>query len=305
VPIDCRHPIGDIEWILEGQVATNQQRREAAKRKLERQLVRRAERARRRKIVAVGVSVGVVVVVAGLAVFFTTHNNNSSSTAAAPTSANASTSVQIPTQRVTEAKRSTPLPNPTTCNYPASADQQSSKKANPPNGKNVPSTGTVNVTLKSTVGDIPLTLDRSLAPCTVNSFLSLINQGFYTDTSCHRLGTDGLQMLQCGDPTGTGMGGPGYTVPDENFPALTYGRGILAMAKTSQPNSGGSQFFMVYGTAQLSPDYTVFGSISDAGLQVLDKVARAGVDPASAAQSQDGTGAPKTPVKFTGATVDA
>jgi peptidyl-prolyl cis-trans isomerase B (cyclophilin B) len=287
-------------------VATNQQRREAAKRKLERQLARRAERARRRKIIGVGATVGVVVVVAGLVVFFATRSSDDSSTsAAAQPSAPESSPIQIPTQRVTEAKRPTPLPNPTTCDYPASADQQSTKKATAPNGKNVPSTGTVNVTLKTTAGDIPLTLDRALAPCTVNSFLSLVNQGFYTDTSCHRLGTDGLQMLQCGDPTGSGMGGPGYTVPDENFPQLTYGRGVLAMAKTSQPNSGGSQFFMVYGDAQLDPDYTVFGSISDAGLQVLDKVARDGVDPASAAQSQDGTGAPKTPVKFTGATVDA
>ncbi|GHF67445.1 peptidyl-prolyl cis-trans isomerase B (cyclophilin B) [Amycolatopsis bartoniae] len=287
-------------------MATNQQRREAAKRKLERQLVRRAERARRRKIIGVGATVGVVVVVAGLVVFFVTQGGGSDSTTAADqTSAPESSAIQIPTQRVTEAARPTPLPNPTTCNYPASTDQQSTKKATPPDGKNVPSTGTVNVTLKTTAGDIPLTLDRALAPCTVNSFLSLINQGFYTDSSCHRLGTEGLQMLQCGDPTGTGMGGPGYTIPDENFAQLTYGRGVLAMAKTSQPNSGGSQFFMVYGDAQLDPDYTVFGSISDAGLQVLDKVARDGVDPASAAQSQDGTGAPKTPVKFTGATVDA
>lgn len=287
-------------------MATNQQRREAAKRKLERQLVRRAERVRRRKIIGVGATVGVVVVVAGLVVFFATRSSDDSSTsAAAPTSAPESSPIQIPTERVTEAKRPAALPNPATCDYPASADQQSTKKATAPSGKRIPSTGTVNVTLKTTAGDIPVTLDRALAPCTVNSFVSLINQGFYTDTSCHRLGTDGLQMLQCGDPTGSGMGGPGYTIPDENFLELTYGRGILAMAKTSQPNSGGSQFFMVYGTAQLSPDYTVFGSISDAGLQVLDKVARDGVDPASAAQSQDGTGAPKTPVKFTGATVDA
>ncbi|WAL63490.1 peptidylprolyl isomerase [Amycolatopsis cynarae] len=287
-------------------MATNQQRREAAKRKLERQLVRRAERARRRRIIGVGATVGVVVVVAGLVVFFATqkHDDGSASAAASSTAA-PSSAIQIPTQRVTEAARPTPLPNPTNCAYAASNDQQAQKKATMPDGKNVPSTGTVKVTLKTTVGDIPLTLDRALAPCTVNSFVSLVNQGFYTDTSCHRLGTDGLQMLQCGDPTGTGMGGPGYTIPDENFSQLTYGRGILAMAKTSQPNSGGSQFFMVYGTAQLDPDYTVFGSISDAGLQVLDKVAREGVDPASAAQSSDGTGAPKTPVKFTGATIDA
>jgi len=134
----------------------------------------------------------------------------------------------------------------------------------------------------------------------VNNFVSLIKQGFYTDTSCHRLGTEGLQMLQCGDPTGTGSGGPGYTIPDQVFPELSYGRGILAMAKTSAPNSGGSQFFMVYGDAQLPPNYEVFGSITDAGLQVLDKVAKAGIkNPGS-----DGTGAPNIEVKFTGVTVN-
>ncbi|HET6501571.1 MAG TPA: peptidylprolyl isomerase [Amycolatopsis sp.] len=282
---------------------TNQQRREAAKRKLERQLARRAERARRRKIIGVGVTVGVVVVVAGLVVFFVTTKNTGSSTDAAASASPTPPPITIPTQRVDEVKRATPLPNPTTCAYPATADQPAAKPVKAPSTTTVPSVGTVNVTFKSTAGDIPLTLDRSLAPCTVNSFLSLIQQGYYTDTSCHRLGTQGLQMLQCGDPTGTGSGGPGYSFKDEIFPQLKYGRGILAMANAG-PDTNGSQFFMVYGDAQLDPSYTVFGSISDSGLQVLDKVARAGVDPASAAQSSDGTGAPATPVKFTAVTID-
>src|SRR5436305_1403970 len=90
------------------------------------------------------------------------------------------------------------------------------------------------------------------------------------------------------------------STPPQVFPELSYGRGILAMAKTSAPNSGGSQFFMVYGDAQLPPNYEVFGSITDAGLQVLDKVAKAGIkNPGS-----DGTGAPNIEVKFTGVTVN-
>lgn len=282
---------------------TNQQRREAAKRKLARQMERRREAARRRKIIGVGVTVGVVVIVAGLAVYFVTTGNDDNTAASAPSSsATAPPPINNPTQRVTEAARSTPLPNPTTCDYPATPGQQAAKPVKAPDTANIPSTGTVNVTFKSTAGDIPLTLDRSLAPCTVNSFLSLVQQNYYTGTSCHRLGTQGLQILQCGDPTGSGSGGPGYSFKDETFPELTYGRGILAMANAG-PDTNGSQFFMVYGDAQLPPDYTVFGSISDAGLQVLDKVARDGIDPAS--EGSDGTGAPLTPVTFTAVSIDS
>ena len=89
-------------------------------------------------------------------------------------------------------------------------------------------------------------------------------------------------MLQCGDPTGTGTGGPGYTIPDElptdagpspRAAAVTYPRGTVAMAKTAQPNSGGSQFFLVYADSTLPPDYTVFGTIDDAGLATIDAIA--------------------------------
>ena len=278
-------------------MATNQQRREAAKRKLERQMARRAERAKRRKIVGVGATVGAVVVVAGLVVFFATRGGDDGGAAASPTTA-PSEELPIPTQRAAAPQRPTPLPNPVQCDYPATPDQPAAKPNNPPQGSNVPSSGTVEVTLKSTAGDIPITLDRSLAPCTVNSFLSLAEQGFYTDTPCPRLGTDpSLMMLQCGDPTGTGSGGPGYSFADEVFPELTYGRGVLAMANAG-PNTNGSQFFMVYGPAQLTPDYTVFGTISDEGLAVLDTVARGGHD--HSLDPSPGGGKPNTEVTFTG-----
>ncbi|WP_181777553.1 peptidylprolyl isomerase [Amycolatopsis pittospori] len=222
----------------------------------------------------------------------------------APTSSAQDTTespVQIPAGRTELPKRATPLADPTTCAYPADTTKEPAKKVNPPAAGPAQASGTVAVTVKTTAGDIGLTLDRGLAPCTVANFLSLAQQGFYDGHSCHRLGTAGLQMLQCGDPEGTGMGGPGYTIPDEVFPELKYGRGILAMAKTQAPDSGGSQFFMVFGQAELPPEYTVFGSISDAGLQVLDKVARGGVDEAKG--SGDGTGPPKIPVTFESVTV--
>jgi peptidyl-prolyl cis-trans isomerase B (cyclophilin B) len=101
-------------------------------------------------------------------------------------------------------------------------------------------------------------------------------------------------VLQCGDPSGTGSGGPGYTIPDEVFPELKYGRGILAMANTGQPNSGGSQFFMIYGDGELPPQYTAFGSITPDGLQVLDTIAKRGSD--GSLEPSPGGGKPVQPV---------
>ncbi|PRX46142.1 peptidyl-prolyl cis-trans isomerase B (cyclophilin B) [Prauserella shujinwangii] len=282
-------------------MATNQQRREAAKRKLERQLARRAERAKRRRIIGVGVTAGVVVVVAGLIVILATRDGDDAAADNATPSTTPSEQIDIPTERVSVPERPEPLPNPTTCEYPAS-EEPAAKDVQPPDGKNVSSRGTVQVTLRSTAGDIPLTLDRSLAPCAVNSFVSLAEQGYYTDTSCHRISTQGLQMLQCGDPAGSGRGGPGYTFADEVFDQLKYGRGVLAMAN-SGPDTNGSQFFMVYGDAPLDPSYTVFGTIDDAGLRVLDKVARAGHD--GSFDPSPGGGKPTMEVKFTGVDVAA
>jgi peptidyl-prolyl cis-trans isomerase B (cyclophilin B) len=208
----------------------------------------------------------------------------------------------LPGGRAPLPKRTTPLADPITCAFTPAPGSPAPKPATPPPDGPAPSSGTVPVRLTTSAGEIGLTLDRALAPCTVVNFLSLARQGFYDGTSCHRLSvTDGLRMLQCGDPVGDGTGGPGYTIKDETFPGLTYGRGILAMAKTSEPDSGGSQFFLVFGETQIPPEYTVFGSIDDAGLAVLDKVAQGGIDP-SRPGIGDGSGPPKTPVTFTAIT---
>ncbi len=159
------------------------------------------------------------------------------------------------------------------------------------------------VAIASSAGAIPLTLDRSAGPCAVVSFLSLAGAGYFDDTPCHRLTTRGIKVLQCGDPTGQGSGGPGYTINDEpptNLPpgpsgSVTYPRGTVAMAKTSQPDSGGSQFFLVYGDSPLPPDYTVFGTVDQAGLATLDKIAAAGQDDSNGT----GDGKPTVPVTLT------
>jgi peptidyl-prolyl cis-trans isomerase B (cyclophilin B) len=174
----------------------------------------------------------------------------------------------------------------------------------PPLAGSTSARGTVPVTMQTSAGAIGLTLDRALAPCTVNSFVSLAQQGFYANSPCHRLVTNpGLQVLQCGDPTGSGAGGPGYTIPDEVFPQLSYGRGLVAMANTGQPDSGGSQFFLIYGQTQLPPQYTVFASISPTGLEVLDQIAKAGDD--GSLEPSPGGGKPNQPVTITSVDVKA
>lgn len=304
-------------------MGSNEQRREAAKRKLERQIEHRAQRQRRNRIIAAVSVVGIIAVVIGLIIFFDLRagwQEADRKAAAAKAKAEAAEQqkkqlaqaqkalneqakkVQIPSKRAAVPERKKPLPDPSSCKYAKSQEPPAKEVKAPKDGK-VPASGTVDVTMDSTAGKIGLTMDRALAPCTVNSMLSLIEQGYYDDTECHRLSVEGMQMLQCGDPQGTGQGGPGYTVPDEFFKEIKYGRGLLAMANTGQPNSGGGQFFMVFGEAKLPPQYTVFGTISDGGLKVLDKVARAGIDAETAMQSQDGTGKPNMQVKFSKITV--
>lgn len=262
---------------------TNEQRREAAKRKLDRQLARRAKRVKRRRMYAVTGSAAAVVLVAGFVVLISFLGGQDSDTAAEPSAPAvpappSSESVPIPTETVPPPTRPQPLPASVDCQYPPSQQPAAKPVTAPPAGP-TSAQGTLQATMQTSAGPIELTLDRALAPCTVSSFISLAKQGFYSGSECHRLVTNpGLQVLQCGDPTGKGTGGPGYTIPDEAFPELTYGRGYVAMANTGQPNSGGSQFFLIYGDAQLPPDYTVFATISEEGLKAIDEVARAGDD---------------------------
>ncbi len=155
--------------------------------------------------------------------------------------------------------------------------------------------GQIPVVIETSAGDLALTLDADNAPCTVASFLSLADQDYYDDTECHRLGAvPGFSMLQCGDPTATGTGGPGYTIPDEITGDETYPAGTIAMANTGLPNSGGGQFFLVFGDTQLQPAYTVFGTFDADSIKVLEDVAKAGTDNSEG----QGVGRPTEKVTF-------
>ncbi|MDN3297281.1 peptidylprolyl isomerase [Streptomyces ficellus] len=259
-------------------VSSDQRRRQLAREKYERQMRRREEarkKAKRRNaIIAAALA---VVLAAGAAAYASvglsdgdTKNDSASET---------------PSQA------GTPTPSESSSPEPKMAVDAKAKYT---------------MALTTNKGDITVTMDAAKTPRTVNSFKHLADKKYFDNTKCHRLTTGGIFVLQCGDPTGNGTGGPGYTIPDENLNALgkagadgavTYPAGTVAMAKTSEPNSGGSQFFLVYKDTKLPPEYTPFGTMDAAGLKVVQDIAKDGV----AGGAQDG--APKKPVTIEKATV--
>jgi len=161
--------------------------------------------------------------------------------------------------------------------------------------------GEVSVVFETSLGDIPATLDADATPCTINSFVSLAEQGFFDDSPCPRMATsDSFGILQCGDPSGTGSGGPGYSYADELTGEETYNAGTLAMANAGA-NTNGSQFFFVFNDSPgLTPNYNVFGSVDEAGLKLLTDAAKEGDDGTHPA----GGGVPNAgPIAITGVTI--
>jgi peptidyl-prolyl cis-trans isomerase B (cyclophilin B) len=204
-------------------------------------------------------------------------------------------------------------PAPTTgpCQYTPTPDEPAARPVPlPRDPRHTPDRGTVTAVLRTNLGPIPLVLDRAAAPCTVQSFLHLARHRFYDRTICHRLTAyPTLKVLQCGDPSGTGSGGPGYRyrdeLPTDLPPAPTdptgvrrlYARGVLAMANAG-PDTNGSQFFLVYGDSALRPNYSIFGHVTSRGLATLDRVAAGGITPTAEDPAPvDGTPALRTEIR--------
>ncbi|MGK2852528.1 MAG: peptidylprolyl isomerase [Microbacteriaceae bacterium] len=284
---------------------TNEQRRAAAKRKLDRQLERRAERAKRQRLITIIASVtGVLVVVGAVVATVIITNKDSSNTASASTTTSADPGAGQPAANGKLPDFVAPAGLGQDCQYAPAGE--ASKKINPPRTGKIPTDeAQISVSMATDQGNIGLMLNNAQTPCTANSFASLAGQGYFNDTPCHRLTTsESLSVLQCGDPTGQGTGGPGYEFANEyptnqyqpDNPALQqpvlYPRGTLAMANAG-PGTNGSQFFLVYKDSQLPPNYTVFGTIDETGLATLDKIAAAGVE----GGGQDGAPANKVLVK--------
>ncbi|MGB2570619.1 peptidylprolyl isomerase [Micromonospora citrea] len=267
--------------------STRERQRAAARARLEREMAERAAKARKRRQTQaiVGAAAVLVLVVAG-SVWLATTLGGDDDEQGTTTTAGFSQCVynEVPADARSKQIKDVGLPT----------NQQANK-------------GTQTMTIDTNLGPITARLDRSAVPCTAGSFTHLASKGFFDNTKCHRLVTEGIKVLQCGDPSATGKGwretdgtgGPSYNLAEENLPTdkrPAYPEGVIAMANSGQPGSTGSQFFIVYGDSQLDPNYTVVGTITG-GMDLVKQVAAAGDDKAFAQQA--GGGHPKKEVVIT------
>jgi cyclophilin family peptidyl-prolyl cis-trans isomerase len=273
-------------------VPTSKQRRQAAQRHLQKQLERRAEltKKRRRNFAILAAAIGVTVVVLAALILTGVFSSDSSSSDAAAGSSS-STATGNPSAPTTNADGTI------SCKYVTDGSSNPNLKdvGTPPTPETTPTKGTAKLLMSTNQGDLALTLDRTKAPCAAASFAYLASKKFFDGSSCHReVNQPTFGVLQCGDPTGTGQGGPSYKFAQEIPAGTTYPAGTIAMANSGQANSTGSQFFLCFVDTQLSPDYTPVGTVDAAGLDVLKKIAAAGNN--GSFEPNPGGGAPNTPV---------
>ena len=263
--------------------------RQLARERLARQQARRTQQAH--KVRTRAITTGAVCVVAALAVggYFLFGTGGGKSAAATPSTSPSATASASASSAAAGAEPAH------SCTYTKSGRAARTVKL-------PPATPDYQATYQTTIvtnrGTIVIDLANSKATCTVNSFVSLAKQSFFSNTKCHRLTTSGIYVLQCGDPTGTGEGGPGYDFGNENLTGAKYTAGTVAMANTGQLNSNGSQFFLVYKNSSLPASYTPFGTIEQ-GLPVIQAIAKAG----SNNSNGTGDGAPKESVIIKSVTI--
>jgi peptidyl-prolyl cis-trans isomerase B (cyclophilin B) len=284
-------------------VPTEKQRREAARRHLERQLQRRQEReAARKRYTLIASIAGTLVLVAVIVVVVVMVGGSGKKSSAGsgapsdnPTVASPSPTPVVTTQVSTISRTTGP------CGYPGDTTGNTALKnvGFPPDPKPTPTTTRV-VTFNSNKGVIKLTLNPAFGPCNVQSIAYLVGKKLYDGTHCFRLVTTGIFVLQCGDPANNGQGGPSYTTKDEDLTKASFKAGVVAMAN-SGANTNGSQFFIItkdLPAGSLGQDYTELGTITT-GMNLVSEVAAGGENDANGA----GDGAPKVPLSFTTVTV--
>lgn len=256
--------------------STRERQRAAARARLEREMAARKAAARKRRQIQAGIGAGaaLLIVVVGTVWLVAALGDDDENTAAPSASASASAA-------------------PAACAWnelPKDQRSPTTKDVGLPPTSGEPRTGTQTMTLDTNLGKITAKIDLTKAPCTAASFTHLASKNFFNNSKCHRLVTEVLKVLQCGDPSATGKGwretdgtgGPSYRYAEENLPTNerpAYPEGVIAMAKTQEPASTGSQFFIVFGDTQLDPAYTVLGKI-DQGLDIVKAVGAAGHDDA-------------------------
>jgi peptidyl-prolyl cis-trans isomerase B (cyclophilin B) len=237
--------------------------KELARAKWERQQARRTAKAHRDSLVKRSVLAGLVVV--GIAAY-AIANQAPGTPSAKPTNSSA------PSQSTKS--------DPATAAGCKEVDRVKSAAAQVPTAT-LPGVGAKTLELDTNCGAITIAMDPK-APTTTNVMTNLAKAHYFDRTACHRLTTSGIYVLQCGDPTGTGSGTPGFEFADENLPETNgdstydYNRGTIAMAN-SGPGTNGSQFFIVYDKSPLPPNYSIWGQVTS-GLAVIDRIAAAGVE---------------------------
>jgi peptidyl-prolyl cis-trans isomerase B (cyclophilin B) len=249
-----------------------ERQRKLARERYQRQQARRSQRTHRWRVVGIvaGVSLAVVGLGAGSYVAFAGGGGGKPSAAAATKPA--ATPTPAPSASPSPSLAAEPATN---CVYAASGT--AARKVGIPPAKPHYKGKAYLARVKTNRGTIVLELLNSKATCTVNSFLYLASKKYFNNTPCHRLTTSGIYVLQCGDPTGTGSGGPGYEFATENTAGAQYVQGTVAMANAG-PLTNGSQFFLVYRNSTTLPaNYTPFGKIVS-GLGIIQNVAKAGSD---------------------------
>ena len=268
-----------------------ERQRKLARERYKRQQARRGQRAHRWRVVSIvaGVSLAVIALGAGSYVAFAGGGSGKPSAAAATKPAATPTASPTPTP--------TPSPTPSLAAEPAthclySPSGTAARKVGVPPAKPHYKGKAYLASIKTNRGTIVVDLLNSKATCTVNSFLYLASKKYFNKTPCPRVTTSGIYVLQCGDPTGTGSGGPGYVFANENTAGAQYVQGTVAMANSGGPLTNGSQFFLVYRNSTTLPaNYTPFGKIVS-GLGIIQNVAKAGSDNSNPA----GGGHPKEKV---------
>jgi peptidyl-prolyl cis-trans isomerase B (cyclophilin B) len=280
-----------------GTTKTRRQR-ELALRRAARQTERRMAAQRRRRRILTGVAAGLVVVVgAGVVTLILVSGGGGSSTVTASPATPTPTAAPTPTTTPIKAGTTSKVGS---CTYTSTGEAPSRQVGLPAAAGSV-STQPATMTIVTSLGTMKASLDAAAAPCTVHALLSLADAKFFDKTPCHRETTDGIFVLQCGDPTGSGTGGPGYRYNNENTANVNYNRGVIAMAN-SGADTNGSQFFINYkdpaasGAQALAGHYTVIGKITE-GLDVLDKITAKGV------QGGGQDGAPVTKPVITSLTI--
>lgn len=275
-------------------MASSKREKELARQRAERQAARRAAAAQRKKQrQAIIASVVAVLLIAGAAIAaaVSVGGGDDEPDVAAQPSASAPASAAPTGSAAPSAAASPAAAGDPGCEYPKT-DTPATREVELPPTEGVETEQVFLVTIATNQGDIVFEMDSAKAPCTANNLRSLAHFQYFDDTPCHRLTTEGISVLQCGSPDGSGNGGPGYSFKDENLEGATYERGTVAMAN-SGPATNGSQFFLVYEDSALPPNYTPFGKIVS-GLEVLEEIAAAGSDESNGV----GDGKPNTPVQI-------